>query len=42
MYALQADLLAPGFTQEMVNIRCINYEQWVDLTVIHHPLQTWR
>lgn len=39
---LEPDLKARGLLDQVLpNIQKIGYEQFVDLTVTHHPIQSW-
>lgn len=42
IFAIEADLRSRGITQAICsNITLINYEQFVNLTVSHYPIQNW-
>jgi tRNA 2-thiouridine synthesizing protein B len=42
LYALQADVTARGLLDKMdSNIQLIDYAQFVELTVLHTPIQNW-
>lgn len=42
IYALKPDLESRKLLDKVSpNIKLINYEEFVDLTVQHHPIQTW-
>jgi tRNA 2-thiouridine synthesizing protein B len=41
-YALNADVTARGITDQIAkHIQLISYDQFVDLTIQHHPILTW-
>lgn len=42
LYALKPDVIARGLQDNMMlEINLIDYEQFVDLVIEHHPVQTW-
>jgi len=42
IYAMTADVKARGLSDQVVSdIALINYEMLVELTVSHHPIQSW-
>jgi len=41
IYVLQPDLTARGFSEVLPEIKAIDYQGFVALTVQHHPIQTW-
>lgn len=42
LYALRPDVIARGLLDKLLpNVQLINYEDFVDLTVQHYPIQSW-
>lgn len=42
IYALKSDIEARGLSDKVIaKIKLIDYAEFVELTVQHHPIQTW-
>jgi len=42
IYALKTDLEARGLNEQLIiEIKLIDYREFVELTVQHHPIQSW-